>query len=199
MDLIQTRGSRHWRIDVSSKNLVEKEYRLEELYKTSDLSHYKADRSSNWTASWNNLMQYWNTDWNLSLQQMQNGLIPTRVDAYEYAYQNSMGSNDSYYTFPLKKTYIVTKIKVSIKKPDNRFGDTNYGALGTQYCDGNSIIGKGSIEVRKKSGGDITDSNYHTFERYLTEVSKVNYIYIAFAWQSTYFKDIKLTVLEEVT
>ena len=128
---------------------------------------------------------------------MQNGLIPVRVSAYEYAYQDSRGSNDSYYSFPLKKTYLVTKFVVSIKKPDNTFGNANYGGAFIQYCDGNSLVGTGSIDVRKKTGGDITDANYHTFTKTLPIIQKANYFDIAFAHMPTYFKDIKITVLEE--
>ena len=38
------KNSGGWGDSITHKKLVEKEYRLEELYKTSDLSHYKADR-----------------------------------------------------------------------------------------------------------------------------------------------------------
>jgi len=179
MDLIQTRGSRHWRESIITKNIVTKN--LQDIILSPDVTHVKV---ANNTWGYDSLKQWEDTDWNL-------GINPTSSSVSTFGFYNEAGCDlayniqtDRYFHFRLDKEYRIRKITADIKVETNistvSTGDKALSFLTPLYMDDTQWSRSGSLvkanpqcnywlEKNSQKTYDVillliskTDSNWHT-------------------------------------
>lgn len=177
---------------------------LEELIKTTDLSHYKSE-SNTW--SWNNLIsQYYGTDWNLAIIPMSGSRLLRKSGNNQYYFtQVSSGGGDSYYSFPTKRKFRITKINADIKITNQAMSEYNRGRIAFMSVNSNmtSTWTNGLVVVYNSSKGDcdynVTDQNYHTYDKDIV-VENIDYIVLTGVGNAgVYFENVKFLVEEVET
>ena len=174
------------------------EYSLEELIKTSDLTHYKETWVGNYSVddNWSTLSQWLNTDWNLTSQ---NGLGTYNLlkQNDEYVLGSSSNGGMSLYALPLKNNIKVKQIKYDGKFSNQTGNSSTQHHLRLGYAENGSHSIVSALTVAQGgSSADyiVNDTDYHTFTEVMSEVVECNYIEFYVGDYTSYFKNIKVLI-----